>query len=147
MRGRRRLIDDREGALHTIEAIIGALLMLSCVACLDGMLQDSARESADDLESMSGDLLYVLEYRENRPGHPGLAQALSTPDAWAGLSPAIESDIRDMLPAGVRGCLMTPYGNAGSYPPDGAVMHVRPLLGLRMDTHEVVDCRLILWRG
>ncbi|OPY28519.1 MAG: hypothetical protein A4E28_01452 [Methanocella sp. PtaU1.Bin125] len=147
MRGRRRLIDDREGALHIIEAIIGGLLMLSCVACLDGMSPGSARENPDDLERMSGDLLYVLEYRENRPGHPGLAQALSTPAAWVELSPAIVSDMRDRLPAGVRSCLMTPYGMAGSYPPDGAVMYVRPFLGLRMDTHEAMDCRLILWTG
>jgi len=147
MPGRQGLIADREGALHIIEAIVGALMMLSCVACLSAMPHGFSRESTDDLRAMSADLLYILEYRDNRPGHPGLAQALSTPAAWDEQSSAIESDLRRLLPPGVRGCLITPYGEAGDYPPDGVVMPVRPFLGLRRDTHEAIDCNLILWRG
>lgn len=144
---RQGLIANQEGALHMIEAIIGALLMLSCVACLNAMPHGFSRESNDDLRDMSADLLYMLEYRDSLPGHPGLAQALSTPAAWYEQSSAIESDIRSLLPPGVRGCLVTPYGDAGIYPPDGAVMYIRPFLGLRMDTHEAMDCKIILWMG
>ncbi len=149
MWGRQGLIADREGALHMIEAVIGAFLMLSCVACLNAMphgyLQESDRD--DDLRTMSADLLYILEYRDNRPGHPGLAQTLSMPTVWDEQSAAIESDIRSILPSGVRACLVTPYGDAGDYPPDGVVMYTRPFLGFRLDTHEALDCKLILWRG
>lgn len=147
MRGRQGLIADREGALHIIEAIVGALLMLSCMACLSAMPYGFSRENNDDLRAMSADMLYILEYRDNRPGHPGLAQALSTPSAWGEQSSAVESDLRGLLPPGVRGCLITPYGEAGDYPPDGAGMYIRPFLGLRRDTFEAIDCKLILWRG
>ncbi len=60
MRGRQGLIADREGALHMIEAIVGAFLMLSCVTCLSAMPHGFSRESdgGDDLRIMSADLLY-----------------------------------------------------------------------------------------
>jgi hypothetical protein len=149
MLGRQGLIDDREGALHMIEAVIGALLMLSCVTCLSAMPHGYLQESDcdDDLRTLSADLLYILEYRDNRPGHPGLAQALSMPAVWDERSAAIESDMRSLLPPGIRACLVTPYGDAGDFPPDGAVMYIRPFLVFRLDTHEGIDCKLILWRG
>jgi hypothetical protein len=149
MRERQGLIADREGAMYMIEAIIGAVLLLSCMACLSSMPQGFARGSGDDsdLRVMSADLLCILEYRDNRPGHPGLAQALSTPGAWLEHSSPIESDISGLLPPDVRGCLVTPYGVTGDFPPDGAAMYVRPFLGWRMDTHEAISCKLIVWRG
>jgi hypothetical protein len=132
-----------------IEAIVGAFLMLSCVTCLSAMPHGFSRESdgGDDLRIMSADLLYLLEYRDNSPGHPGLASTLSTPASWSEQSPDIESDIRSFLPPGVMACLVTPYGDTGDFPPDDAVMYARLFLGFRRDTHEAMDCKLILWRG
>jgi hypothetical protein len=149
MRGRQGLIADQGGALHMIEAIIGALLMISCLTCLSAVPHgfSQERDGGDDLRTMSADLLYILEFRDNRPGHPGLMQVLSTPAAWSEQSPAVDPDIRSFLQAGVMACLVTPYGDVGDYPPDGAVMYVRPFIGFRMDTHEAMDCKLILWRG
>ncbi len=149
MRGRQGLIADRGGAMHMIEAIIGAILMLSCVACLSAMPRAYLQESDcdDELRTMSADLLYILEYRDSQPEHPGLARLLSLPGVWDEQSTAIVSDMRNALPTGVRACLVTPYGYAGDYPPDGAAMYTRPFLGFRQDTLETVDCKLILWRG
>ena len=146
MRGRKGLIADREGALHMIEAIIAAFLMFSALACLQSISGHTPRESSDDMTQMTTDLLYILEHRENRPGHPGLAQALSTQSAWNKLWPVLESDLRSRMPAGYRVCLKTPYGDTGDCPPDIAPKAIRPFLAYRRETREMIDCCLVVWR-
>ncbi len=147
MRGRRELIVDRTGAIHVIEAIVSAFLVLSCITCLNAVIPGSSGNGDADLIVMSSDLLHILQYRENRPGHPGLAPALYSPEAWAEQSAAIEADMSGLLPPGIRACMVTPCGKAGDFPPDGAITYSRPFLAYRQDTHEAMDCKLILWRG
>jgi hypothetical protein len=95
---------------------------------------------------MSKDLLYILEHGENGPGHPGLAQALSSPSAWSGQSGALVTNCRNRMPAGYKVYLRTPYGDAGDRPPDRVAMSVRPFLAYRQETGEMIGCSLIVWR-
>ena len=146
MRGQRGLIADHGGALHMIEAVMAALLILSALAGINAISDRPSPDNSDDLRLMSSDLLYIMEQRQNMPGHPGLAQALSSPSAWAEHSPGLVSDLRGYMPAGFRCCLITPYGKAGDCPPDGAAMFVRPFLAYRQETGDIIDCSLIVWR-
>jgi hypothetical protein len=146
MRERRGLIADREGALHVIEAVMAALLMFSALACVQSISGYTPRESSDDMTQMTTDLLYILEHRENQPGHPGLEQALSSQWAWDKLWPALESDLRSRMPAGYRVYLKTPYGDTGDCPPDVAPKAVRSFLAYRQETCEMIDCSLVVWR-
>jgi hypothetical protein len=146
MRGRRGLISDQEGALHVIEAVIAAFLMLSALACVQSISGHLPHDSSDDLEQMSTDLLYLLEHGQNRQAHPGLAQALSSQTAWSEQSPVLESELRCRLPAGYRVYMRTPYGDIGDSPPDLVEMSIRPFLACCQETGEMLDCNLILWR-
>lgn len=146
MRGRRGLIADREGALHVIEAVIAAFLVLSALACVQSISGHIPREGTNDLSQMATDLLYILEHREGRPGHPGLAQALSSQSSWDMHRTALDSDLCSRMPAGYRVYLKTPYGDAGDYPPDIASKIVRPFLAYRQETREMIDCCLVVWR-
>lgn len=146
MRGRKGLIADQEGALHMMEAIVAAFLMFSSVACLHSISGHVSADGNEDLEQMSQDLLYILEHGENGPGHPGLAQALSSQSAWAGQSLALDANIRNRMYAGYKAYLQTPYGDAGDCPPDRVAMSARPFLAYRQETGEMIGCSLIVWR-
>jgi hypothetical protein len=146
MRGQQGLIADRDGALHIIEGVIAALLLFSALACLQSISGPLSQENSDDVDQLSTDLLYILEHSENRPGHPGLAQALSSQSVWLEQSPALESDLCRRMPAGYMAYLQTPYGDAGDCPPDLAVMSLRPFLAYRQETGEMIGCNLLVWR-
>lgn len=146
MWGRRQLIADSEGALHMIEAVIAAFLIFSVLACIQSMTGHLSQESNDEVQQMSTDLLYLLEHGQNGPGHPGLAQALSSQAAWSEQSAALASEMRSHVPAGYKVYLRTPYGDVGDCPPDLVSMSVRPFLAYCGETGEVIDCSLIVWR-
>lgn len=145
MRERQGLIADREGALHVIEGVMAAFLVFSALAWVQSISGHTTVESSDDVVQMTTDLLYILEYHENRPDQPGLAQALSSQSAWAEQASLLESDLRSRMPAGYRAYMKTPYGNIGDRPPDLARMNIRPFLAYRQETREVIDCSLIVW--
>ena len=140
------LIADSDGALHMIEAVIAAFLLFSALACLQSVSGHISADSSDDLEQLSKDLLYILEHGENGPGHPGLAQALSSESAWSEQSKALVTNSGNRMPAGYRVYLRTPYGDEGDCPPDRVAMSVRPFLAYRQDTGEMIGCSLIVWR-
>ncbi len=146
MRERRQLIADSEGALHMIEAVIAAFLIFSVLACIQSISSHVSKDSSDDLTQMSTDLLYILEHGQNGPGHPGLAQALSSRSAWSEQSAALASEMRSYVSAGYKVYLGTPYGDVGDCPPDLASMSVRPFLSYRGETGEIIDCSLVVWR-
>ena len=146
MRARRGLKADREGALYTIEAIVAIFLAFSALACVQSISGHLSPDGNDDLELMSADVLYLLEHGGNGPGRPGLAQTLASPEAWAGQSAALTTEIQGFLPAGCHICLQTPYGDAGDCPPDFAAMSVRPFLAYSGETGAIVDGRIIVWR-
>jgi hypothetical protein len=129
-----------------IEAVIAAFLLFSALAGVQAISGHLSRDSNDDVMQMTTDLLYILEHGENRPGHPGLAQALSSQSAWLERLPALESDLRGRMPPGYRVYLRTPYGDAGDCPSDLVTMSVRPFLAYRQETGEVIDCRIVVWR-
>jgi hypothetical protein len=146
MRGRRQLIDDSEGALHMIEAVIAAFLIFSTLACIQTTGGHLSADSNEDLRQMSTDLLYILEHGQDGPGHPGLVQALSSRSAWSGQSAALISEMCSHIPAGYKLFLRTPYGDVGDCPPDLASMSVRPFLACCGETGEIIDCSLVVWR-
>jgi hypothetical protein len=146
MRERQGLIADRSGALHVIEATIAAFLMLSAIACLQSISGQQLPDNCDDVAQMATDLLYVLEHGQNRPGHPGLAQTLSSRSSWDNMSPALESDLRGRVPAGYRAFMETPYGSTGDSPPDLATKSVRPFLAYSQETGRMIGCSLVIWR-
>jgi hypothetical protein len=149
MRERRQLIADSEGALHMIEAAIAAFLIFSTLACIQTMAGHLSAESDDDqqqLRQMTTDLLYILEHGQNGPGHPGLAQALSSQTAWSEQSAALVSEMYSYVPAGYKVYLCTPCGDVGDCPPDLVSMSVRPFLAYRVETGEIMDCSLVVWR-
>jgi hypothetical protein len=129
-----------------IEAIVAAFLVFSALAGIQAISGRFYQDSNDDVRQMTTDLLYLLEQGKNRPGHPGLAHALSSQSEWIERSPALESDLRDRLPAGYRVYLLTPYGEVGDCPPDLVTMSVRPFLAYRQETGEMIDCSLVVWR-
>jgi hypothetical protein len=146
MRALRGLIADQEGAVHMIEAVLSAFLVLSALACAQTISALPTGESGADLAQITTDLVYVLEHSEGRPGHPDLAQAMSSQAVWEDLSPDLEADIRDRLPDGCRAWVETPYGSIGDEPPDLAVKSVRPFLVYRQETGKLIGCRLVVWR-
>lgn len=146
MRARQGLIADGEGALYLIEAIVAVLLVFAVLACVQSISGHQSPGDNVDLEQMSTDLLYLLEHGENGPGHPGLAQALSSPAAWSGQSAALAAEIRNILPPGDLVYLQTPYGDAGDCPPDFAAMSVRPFLAYSRESGEIIDGRIVVWR-
>jgi hypothetical protein len=146
MRGRRALIDDREGALHTMEAIIAAFLLFSALACVQSISGHISPDSNDDLEQMSTDLLYIMEHGQNGPGHPGLAQALSSQAAWSEQSAVLLSEIESHVPAGCYVFLHTPYGDAGKCPPDFVSMTVRPFIAYSPGSGGIIEGRIVVWR-
>ncbi len=146
MKEQRGLIADQEGALHMIEALIAVVLMFSALACLLSISGHLSQGGNDDLKQMTTDLLYILEHGKNQPGHPALAQSLSSQLAWTAQSPTLESNLRSRMLPGYRAYLQTPYGTIGDCPPDFATMHVRPFLAYRQETGEMIDCSLIIWR-
>jgi hypothetical protein len=129
-----------------IEAIMAAFLIFSALACIQTMSGHLSPESDYDLLQMSTDLLYLLEHGQNGPGHPGLAQALSSQTAWSEHSAALASEMCSHLPAGYKVYIRTPYGDAGDCPPDRGSMAVLPFLAYCWDTGEIIDCSLIVWR-
>jgi hypothetical protein len=129
-----------------IEAIIAAFLMFSALACLQSISGHVSADGSDDLDQMSQDLLYLLEHGENGPGHPGLAQALSSQSAWSDQSLTLVTNIRNRMPAGYKIYLRTPYGDTGDCPPESVTMSVRPFLAYRQETLETIGCSLIVWR-
>jgi len=134
-----------DGGVFTVEALLAALLVLSAVACL-GSASAQPQRAANDLGLLASDLLHVLEYRGNAPGHPDLASALASPDAWAERSEDLARDMRSMMPPGVRCFLSTPYGDLGDLPPGSAQTALLPFEAFRRDTGTAIPCRLILWR-
>lgn len=141
-----RLLTDNSGAIFTAEAVLASLLLISAVACLE-LTQPVPASDAEDLGVLAGDLLSILEHRDNSQLHPGLAAALSSPEAWEGQSGTLEADIRSMMPAGVRCYMTTPYGTRGDCPPESAEMAVRPFQAYSRDSGSIIECSLILWRG
>jgi hypothetical protein len=129
-----------------MEAIVAAFLMFSAVACLQSISGHVSADGSEDLEQMSQDLLYILEHGENGPGHPGLAQALSSQTAWSEQSLVLDANIRNRMPAGYKVYLRTPYGDTGDCPPDRVAMSVRAFLAYRQETGETIGCSLIVWR-
>ena len=134
-----------EGGLFTVEALLAALLVLSAVASL-GLASAQPQPAPEDLGLLSGDLLHVLEYRSNAPGHPDLASVLASPDAWAERAGDLEKDMQGMMPPGVRCFLSTPYGDLGDLPPGRAQTSYLPFEAYRLDTGTAIPCRLVLWR-
>jgi hypothetical protein len=129
-----------------IEAIAAVFLVFAALACVQSISGHQSLGDNDDLEQMSTDLLYLLEHGENGPGHPGLAQALSSPGAWSGQSAVLASEIRSILPAGYKVYLQTPYGDAGDCPPDFVAMSVRPFLAYSRENGEIIEGRIVVWR-
>jgi hypothetical protein len=146
MRERRPLIADSEGALHMIEAAIAAFLIFSALACIQSMTGHLTPESNDDVQQMSTDLLYILEHGQNGPGHPGLAEALSSQKAWSEQSAALTAEVRSHMPTGYKVYLHTPYGDVGDCPPDLVSMAFRPFLAYCVESGEIIDCSLVVWR-
>jgi hypothetical protein len=136
---------DDGGAIFTAEAVLASILVLSLVACLS-MTTTGVGENTCDLDTMSGDLLDLLEHRENTPSHPNLGIALSSPDSWERQKDALEADVKSMMPAGVHYHLSTPYGTIGERPPGVTPTSVRPFQSYRYDSGTIVECSLALWR-
>jgi hypothetical protein len=136
---------DDGGAIFTAEAVLASMLVLSVVACLS-LTTTGVTDSTDDLDIMSGDLLDLLEHRENTLAHPNLGIALSSPDAWEWQRDTLEADVKSMMPAGVQYHLSTPYGTIGERPPGGTPVSVRPFQTYRYDSGTIVECSLVLWR-
>lgn len=135
------------GAIYTAEAVLAALLIVFTVATILYVQPGSPGQSPADLRGLSGDLLNVLEYRENLPSHPNLAAVVTSRADWEARAPLLEEDIRDALPDGTRFYLVTPFGAAGDPPPAKAPRYVRAFEAFVAESGEVRECQLILWRG
>lgn len=147
MRAQNRLASEDSGALHLTEAVMSAILIVSTMAGVLSIQHYDTPAEAQDLHMISSDLLYLLEYRENLPGHPRLAETIASPGDWDARADSLEKDVRSMLPEGIGFFLTTPYGTVGDLPPARASKHVRTFEAYRTDEKKIIQCQLVLWRG
>ena len=134
------------GAVYTVEAAFAAILLISTLALIVHLQPADPQPGTEDLRVLSEDMLNILEYRGNLPGHPDLAHAVASQAEWDARAPELEADVRSMLPPGTRFYLSTPFGSAGDAPPEYAPRHVRPFQAFVPEMNTIAECKLILWR-
>lgn len=135
------------GAVYTVEAAFAAILLISTMAIIAHLQPADPQPGTEDLRVISEDMLNILQYRGNLPGHPNLAYVAASQAEWDARAPELEADIRSMLPPGTRFYMSTPFGNAGDRPPEYAPKYVRPLQAFVPETNTIAECKLIVWRG
>lgn len=136
---------DDSGAVHLIEAIISAAVLLAVLSFIQTM---PAAVNLEDhsLDYMSEDVLNVFTFMSGTTGHPDFRLALSTSSGWNSTSAMLASDTRGLLPPDVSYLLETQYGSIGTPPPDGAMTYSLPFLAYCQDNGRIIQCRLVLWR-
>lgn len=134
------------GAIYTVEAAFAAVLLIATLAIILQIQPSHPQQDTEDLRVLSADVLNILEYRYNLPGHPDLAHVISSQADWDARSQAMQADVRSMLPPGARFYMSTPFGDTGDVPPEYAPKYVRPFEAFAPETNSIVECKLIIWR-
>ena len=137
---------DDEGAVHLIEAVMAAAMVLAVLYYMGSMMPASSEGRTSGLETLSSDLISVLEFRGNSLEHPSLGFTLSSADRWNDSSDELYADADRMLPAGTYCYIDTPYGDIGRRPASGSNICVKPFMASG-DGGTMLDCKLILWRA
>lgn len=135
-----------EGAVHMLEAALASVLIVAALFFVNSSMARPSGHTQDGLSTQSSDLLDVLTYRSNSPGHPSLAFMLSSARQWDAGSADLGSDMAAMLPDGVYYYLLTPYGDIGLAPADGMETCSRPFV-VYGGAGKMLDCKLVLWRA
>jgi hypothetical protein len=133
-----------------IEALLAAAIVISTLVLVNTYTVMPERDSGDDLEMLSLDILNVISYKDNSLEHPGLGFTLLSPEQWKKSSIALGADIGEMLPAGVYYYMATPYGTLGMRPADGSSVNSRPFIAYSSSENgsgQMLDCKLVLWRA
>ncbi|MFB6092399.1 MAG: hypothetical protein ABEK02_05250 [Haloquadratum sp.] len=106
-------------ATSLVEAVVGALVVLSVVAGFLWIPADADRTAAE-LDRAAGDALAVLDAEPPvGRGRSRLTALCRSRDAFAVERDALASRLDAVLPAGTFGRLRTPYGTVGPPRPNG----------------------------
>lgn len=134
-----------EGTVHMIEAALASIMVLAALFYVNSMVASPVEDRTDGLESISSDVINVLEYRANSIEHPALGFALSSNVQWDQSSGPLAVDIGHILPAGIFYYVETPYGAIGQKPANGVDVYTRPFVAYG-GPGNILDCKLSLWR-
>lgn len=140
-----RLMND-EGAVHMLEAILAAVLLLSTLAFMNASIHVPASGGYDSLSPLTEDILNVVAYRDNTVADPSLSHVMSSPDEWMVDATVLGECIESMLPAGDHYYLRSPYGDLGNRPPDHADVYALPFMVYCEGEDKMEECELIIWR-
>ncbi|RLM59689.1 hypothetical protein DVK02_02830 [Halobellus sp. Atlit-31R] len=115
----RETADRAQLATSLIEAVVGALLILSVVAGFL-WLPTAESETGADFDRTAADALAVLDAEPSAgAGHSRLAAACRSPGAFATERSALRARLDAVLPAGALGRLTLPHGTVGPPSPNG----------------------------
>ena len=143
---RKLLTYDDSAAVHTFEALVAAILIVSTLSWTLALHPTASPAGPDDLRALSSDLLNVLEYRGNLPDHPDLAHVIDSQESWDANSPLLDTDVRSMLPPGTKYYLTTQFGFRGDAPPESVQIYVRTFEAFRSDEKVIAEGKLMVWR-
>ncbi|MCD1294814.1 hypothetical protein CUJ83_07355 [Methanocella sp. CWC-04] len=129
-----------------LEAMAASILLVSVLACLN-VAAPAMNDDTEDLMLLSSDMLNILMYRSSTPEHPNLGHAMSSGTDWENDSAKIDEDARSMLPDRVKYYMVTGYGCIGDRPPSGVNVCVRPFQAYCIDTGQIMDCSIMVWRA